>query len=240
MVNPIIDGAKEKEHMHSSIAKRYLEKVRNIFDMTWVEIKEKYAAYNFNLTLNFINEAYNIAMGNKIIDDKKQFEDVISSSSINIMNYLKNDLKLVILDEKEHTSILYDIRENIKSIIENAAISNYIMVSENGISKTSEIGYVTYLKFQDRAKSLTRMQGDGYSKPIMDSDAFLSLRNYLKKYRDISALKITWATDYRNLTVKYVIENMNTLIARFYHDLCEGDFINAMQKYEIFGQRTTE
>jgi len=236
MVDPTIEGTKEKGHRHSCLAKEYLEKIKKFFNLSWTESKNKFAGHSHNLTRRFINDAYQTALGNMDNTVEEQFESVVASSSDIIVDFLKNTLKVVSLEEKSQQSVSLDISESVKTIIENAAISNYILDNKKGISKTSQTGYITSLKFQDRVKSQAKMNGDGYVKPIMDSDTFLSLRGDLKKFREISSLRLKWMMGDKKLDVRYEIENMTTLIIRFYHIFDGSDYINATQKYEEFGQ----
>ncbi|MCL2386995.1 MAG: hypothetical protein FWC89_05505 [Defluviitaleaceae bacterium] len=235
MVNPKRDGAKEKEHVFSHIAKDYLDKIKCIFKLKWVEIRNKYAQYNHCITLNFTNEICRLAMGNPSELAKEKLAETIELSSKAIENFLETHMKITCMSEKRLQSSLLNIHENIQSVIENAVISNYIVENGKGISANSKIGYISYIKFHDRTNSLMRMRGE-YLKPITDSETFLSLRNDLKKYREISAIRIKWLQEDMKFDVKYELENMTTLVLRFYHEFCEGDYNNAIQEYEKFGQ----
>ena len=235
MVNPKRDGAKEKEHVFSHIAKEYLDRIKSIFNLKWVEIRNKYAQYNHCITLNFTNEICHLAMGrpNELVEEN--LKETIELSSKTIENFLETYKDITCLSEKRQQSSLLNIYESIQSVIENAVISNYIVENGKGISVNSKIGYMSYIKFHDRTNSLMRMRGE-YYKPITDSETFLSLRNDLKKYREISAIRIKWLVEGMKFDVKYELENMTTLVLRFYHEFCEGDYNNAIQEYEKFGQ----
>jgi len=227
-VCPNIEGEKEKKYRYSEIADKYIMKMQNLFKLDFSQINDLTFQKIYNVTQNLTQE-YFAHISSGAIDDSliQQMADSIEQS-----------LQIDNLAEKSSMSGIYDIRSNLRTLLENILVMEFEQINTGRLDELGLNGYISYFRYADRKLFKTRFRGENYRKPVTESETFLVLREDLKRFREIEAIQVYWYQDRaKSLRVKYEVDSIDRLLLRFYDDLTEGDFEYAIRQFDKFGQK---
>lgn len=234
--NRNIEGLKEKPYTYTSLALEYLERVAQLFQrrLAATNIENLRKMYEVS---RYLTRRYFQAVSEEQGDPLQALIDSVSSQ-------IQSGIRIVGLTEKTRVSDIFDIHKNVRYIIENAKLFDYITSHPDQRPILCRLdGFLTYIKYEDRDAYLIRFRGANYTRDLSNSETFLRLRGDLEKYKAISTIQVFWFRehgDYANkFRVRYEVFSPEVLALYFYSELNEDDFRDAVEKFNRYGKGGT-
>lgn len=220
---------KKADYKGVNLSQYFANRVIKSFGLELISHQLKYQKTLHNMCEELLEDVikekckYEISEFDSIIcDEVKKFEDKFKALGINIKE-LKDQVK---------TKNVFDIHNQISSMIENVVISKILIEAMK--SKEGLEGIISYIKFKDRTAVNTVLKTMCRKDTLLDSQAYLDLRKTLQQSKLVEKIRVVWFKKKEEIQLSYDCKHMMYIHIHFYERLFKGDLKYAIERIEDF------
>lgn len=212
----IKDYIKIKDYKDNVLAIDYAKKIISVFNLHIIENKSGNQAVLYNMCNKLLDKV--ISEISKL--GMEDLDNFIEKFSTNIKNEIEKKLAIPITK----TGALYEIQPQVKNIIENIIVP-LILIDNKQID-----GLISYIKFRDRTAVKAVLKTKRRNETLLDSEAYLNLRETLKKSNYVQKIRVLW--NEKELSLYYDASRDDCVEFHFYRKILKADVDYAIRKFE--------
>lgn len=210
------DYIKNSDYKGENIAIELAKKISKIFHLSIIEDKSGNQEILFNMCNKLLNEVIEkiSKLGMEDID-----EDIKKLETIT-----KNKIKSKLNIEEQKLQSFDELTFQIKNIIENMIVP-LCLVDNKQIE-----GLISYIKFRDKTAVKAVLKTRRRKETLLDSEAYLNLRQTLKKSKFIQKIRVFWNQE--DISLYYDATRDECVEIHFYRKVLKEDVEYAIRKFE--------
>ncbi|MDR5588536.1 hypothetical protein [Clostridium aquiflavi] len=210
------DYIKDPNYKGENIANKLAKKFLQIFNLSNIEDKSGNQEILYNMCNKLLNEVIEkiSKLGMEDIDDD------INKLAIITKNKIKNKLSV----EEQKLQCFDELTFQIRNIIENMIVP-LCLIDNKQIE-----GLISYIKFRDKTAVKAVLKTRRRKETLLDSEAYLNLRQTLKKSRYIQKIRVLWNKE--DISLYYDATRDECVEIHFYRKVSREDVEYAIRKFE--------
>lgn len=205
-----------KEYKSNTLAQEYAKKIISMLNLQVIEDKSGNQTVLYNMCNKLLDKV--ISEVSKL--GMKDLDSLIEGFAETIKEEIKKKLSMPI----KTTGALNEIKPQVKNIIENIIVP-LILIDNKQID-----GLISYIKFRDRTAVKAVLKTKRRNETLLDSEAYLNLRETLKKSNYVQKIRVIW--NEKELSLYYDASRDECVEFHFYRKILKADVDYAIKRFE--------